>query len=669
MLLSTISSALNFIPLFTFFAFASPIPDITDQKPGKEDEYIVENLPGIDNIPKSLIPMMHAGQIALDSEDNTGLFFWRFGKERDTRVGYSNTTNNLVIWFNGGPGCSSLDGALMEIGPFRPIEEDSSELTYNNGTWLEYADLLFIDQPAGTGFAYTDVNYDTELTEASEHMIEFLKSYFSKFPSDALRNIWIAGESYAGQYIPYFADAIFKEKAKNPNFHANLAGLLIGNGWVEPDIQSLSYVPFAMQNNLIEKTNSMLPKLLSQHERCQNAINDRDNKEFEKSQCDKILDVFSKATRIINDDTGSRGTCYNYYDYRKQDVYPACGTNWPEILPSTNSYLNRQDVQQALNINHKKQWAECDEHTSSVFSPRKSAKSFELIPQLLTDVPIMFFNGDKDIICNHLGTEMMIEKIPIGNGQKGFSNDSHYINWIQDGVHVGNVRSEMNLTYVRVFNSSHMVPYDLPEISRGLLDIMFDITELHGVQYIKEEFTTSTSIYDTLNSNNQHSSSKHDSPETSWMNFKVALILFVLINIILLSLYIRHKSIKKSSFFEARSNRRRKRVHWEDGDDNLEEGDKDEYEDNDDSHPSLSPEVKDDEQMNSNSIATVSYAEQTSNNLLSTVLSKLGYKHDNIQYEKVAGQESPKDIEMGDISGDQFDLEDEEERGGNGHIL
>ena len=74
-----------------------------------------------------------------------------------------------------GPGCSSFDGALMEIGPVR-VERTNDEavpwhLRDSPGAWNEYADVLFskssdcvssaetepsasVDQPAGTGFSY-----------------------------------------------------------------------------------------------------------------------------------------------------------------------------------------------------------------------------------------------------------------------------------------------------------------------------------------------------------------------------------------------------------------------------------------------------------------------------------------------------------------------------------
>jgi carboxypeptidase D len=86
-----------------------------------------------------------------------------------------------VIWLNGGPGCSSEDGALMEIGPYRVKDKDTLE--YNNGSWHEFANLLFVDNPVGTGFSYVDTNaYIHELDEMADHFIIFLEKWFKIFP-------------------------------------------------------------------------------------------------------------------------------------------------------------------------------------------------------------------------------------------------------------------------------------------------------------------------------------------------------------------------------------------------------------------------------------------------------------------------------------------------------
>ena len=86
-----------------------------------------------------------------------------------------------VIWLNGGPGCSSMDGALMEIGPYRVTNEGT--LRYNDGSWDEFANILFVDNPVGTGFSYVNTDsYVHELKEMADQMVTFLKKFFEIFP-------------------------------------------------------------------------------------------------------------------------------------------------------------------------------------------------------------------------------------------------------------------------------------------------------------------------------------------------------------------------------------------------------------------------------------------------------------------------------------------------------
>lgn len=86
-----------------------------------------------------------------------------------------------MIWLNGGPGCSSLDGALMEIGPYKL--KDSENLVYQPDSWNEFANLLFVDNPVGTGFSYVDSDsFLHELPEMAAHFVIFLERYFALFP-------------------------------------------------------------------------------------------------------------------------------------------------------------------------------------------------------------------------------------------------------------------------------------------------------------------------------------------------------------------------------------------------------------------------------------------------------------------------------------------------------
>ena len=123
--------------------------------------------------------------IEVSPETNGNLFFWHFENKHIANK------QRTVIWLNGGPGCSSEDGVLMEIGPYRLKDGDNLEL--NPGSWNEFANLLFVDNPVGTGYSYANTDsYVSELDQMADHFIEFLEKWYQLFPqyeNDDVRRI------------------------------------------------------------------------------------------------------------------------------------------------------------------------------------------------------------------------------------------------------------------------------------------------------------------------------------------------------------------------------------------------------------------------------------------------------------------------------------------------
>lgn len=113
--------------------------------------------------------------VEVDPEHNGNLFFWHYQNRHIAN------RQRTVIWLNGGPGCSSEDGALMEIGPYRL--KDDSTLEYNDGSWDEFANIMFVDNPVGTGFSYADTDsYVQSLQEMADQFITFLEKWYALFP-------------------------------------------------------------------------------------------------------------------------------------------------------------------------------------------------------------------------------------------------------------------------------------------------------------------------------------------------------------------------------------------------------------------------------------------------------------------------------------------------------
>ena len=126
---------------------------------------------------------MHAGHIEVTPEHHGNLFFWHF---ENTHLADRSRT---VIWLNGGPGCSSEDGALMEVGPYRVRE--GGKLERQEGSWNEFANLLFVDNPVGTGFSYVDTDsYLHELQDMADQFVRFLEEWFKLFPHYQHDDVW-----------------------------------------------------------------------------------------------------------------------------------------------------------------------------------------------------------------------------------------------------------------------------------------------------------------------------------------------------------------------------------------------------------------------------------------------------------------------------------------------
>lgn len=61
----------------------------------------------------------------------------------------------LLLWLNGGPGCSSLIGMVYENGPFVFNTPGSVKFTINEYSWNKKANVLYIESPGGVNLFLT----------------------------------------------------------------------------------------------------------------------------------------------------------------------------------------------------------------------------------------------------------------------------------------------------------------------------------------------------------------------------------------------------------------------------------------------------------------------------------------------------------------------------------
>ncbi|KAK1048254.1 hypothetical protein LTR33_014894, partial [Friedmanniomyces endolithicus] len=167
-----------------------------------------------------------------NEEDDKHLFYWFFESRNDPK------NDPVLLWLNGGPGCSSLTGLFMELGPSSITKE--GKLEYNPSSWNANASVIFLDQPVNVGYSYSGGSVSNTIA-AGKDVYALLTLFFKQFPEYAKQDFHISGESYAGHYIPVFASEILSHKNRN----INLQSVLIGNGLTDGLTQYPYYRPMA----------------------------------------------------------------------------------------------------------------------------------------------------------------------------------------------------------------------------------------------------------------------------------------------------------------------------------------------------------------------------------------------------------------------------------------
>uniref|UniRef100_A0A670ZSL9 Carboxypeptidase n=1 Tax=Pseudonaja textilis TaxID=8673 RepID=A0A670ZSL9_PSETE len=178
-------------------------------------EFAIDFLPGLAKQPAF---EQYTGYLSVDGDKHLH-YWWEAAADAE---------KPLVLWLNGGPGCSSLAGLLTEHGPFT-VQPDGATLKYNDYAWSKLAHILFLESPVGVGYSYSDSqDYQTNDTEVARVNYLALKEFFSLFPEHLPKDLYLAGESYGGIYIPTLAQWVMQDASLNLK-----VGVALGK-WGEP---------------------------------------------------------------------------------------------------------------------------------------------------------------------------------------------------------------------------------------------------------------------------------------------------------------------------------------------------------------------------------------------------------------------------------------------------
>ncbi|XP_078180265.1 serine carboxypeptidase-like 27 [Carex rostrata] len=392
----------------------------------------------------------YSGYVTVDPRHGRALFYWLV--EAVPSAGPDNAP--LVLWLNGGPGCSSIAyGASEEIGPFR-IQADGHNLYLNPHSWNTVANLLFLESPAGVGFSYSNTSLDLYTAgdvRTATDAYAFLENWFERFPKYKYREFYIAGESYAGHYIPQLAQFIYRRNKGVQNPSINLKGFMVGNAVTDDYHDYIGTFEYWWTHGLIsDATYHNLRSTCMQ-----------DSSEHPSIECVKNLNIasaeegnidpYSIYTRPCNNTAALMRGINGRYPWMSR-AYDPCTERHAKI------YYNLPEVQRALHANAtgiKYDWDTCSNIVGTYWadSPRSILPIYQEL--IAAGQRIWVFSGDTDAVVPVTATRYSIDALKL-------PTLVNWHPWYDNGKVGGWSQIYKGLSFVTVTGAGHEVPLHRP---------------------------------------------------------------------------------------------------------------------------------------------------------------------------------------------------------------
>ena len=349
----------------------------------------------------------------------------------------------LLVWLNGGPGSSSMMGLFLENGPY--FIDDAGSLHARNASWNNKFDVLYVDQPAGTGFSTAQQGaYAQNQEDVAEAFSAFLANFYRAYPDSRTKQLWLTGESYAGKYLPAIA-------ARFVTHGIPVAGVAIGNGLTVPREMTLT-VPASYYAVGI----------------------------LDQSQRDRAYRLALDITAHIDAGRWSNATAARsvLFDYIDDANGPNTAPNVDSILKygeydesGISAFLNSAETKRSsLNLPADATWRQSSsivhEH---LYEDIMKPYAYLLEPVLATGVPVLLYQGQLDVRDGVAATEAWLANWS-WSGSRRFL-DSPRKAWMSPGRAIaGYYRSCGGLTHLTVNGAGHLVPHDAPSQALDMIE-------------------------------------------------------------------------------------------------------------------------------------------------------------------------------------------------------
>jgi vitellogenic carboxypeptidase-like protein len=396
--------------------------------------------------PKEALPT-RSGYLPIFPPANASLFFV-FYEATDPLTPPPSTP--LLLWLQGGPGCSGLVGDFFELGPYL-VNPDGASLSRNPFAWNRRFGLLFVDNPLGTGFsaAPSPADIPTDQPGVAAHLLSALQSLFDLDPSLRARPLFLAGESYAGKFVPAAGAHILDANPTLPvGRRVNLRGVAIGNGYTHPVAQVETHAWWAYSAGL---------------------INARQKRELEALQAAAVSLTragrwreAADAKHLVLTRLGSMTGLPNLYDLAKRRPYQT---------GPVAAFLNRPEAKAALGPRRDVAWEMCSAAVAAAMHADTMKSALPQVEALLRrrGARVLLYQGIRDLRDSVMATEAWLGLVR-WDGLRAFLDAERAV-WLSgDGELAGYVQRSGALSHVVVHGAGHLVPTDNGRAAQEMIE-------------------------------------------------------------------------------------------------------------------------------------------------------------------------------------------------------
>lgn len=328
-------------------------------------------------------------------------------------------------------------------------------------TWISEANIIFVDNPVGTGYSYvTDSSkYTRNVDEIAKDLVTLMKDFLRKHPIFENLPFYVFSESYGGKMAAAFGKALyFANRTGEINCH--LAGVALGDSWNHPMKSVHSWAPYLFSVAQVDENG--YKKIQDMADKTQEAC--------DKGQWDYATTLWAMTENVVSS-VSAGCDFYNILTPRRARILNE-SSSLLEIYEDRKNFrilgglddlpnLMNGPIKQKLGIPSHVRWGG---QSNAVFDYQRGdfmKPNVDTVVELLDlGVQVIVYTGNLDLICSSFGTLDWMREMKWKDTQNWLNANRKVLS--ADGTVQGFTKHYKNLKFYQFLTAGHMVPADQP---------------------------------------------------------------------------------------------------------------------------------------------------------------------------------------------------------------